>query len=132
MKIGLDTNILVRYLTEDDPEQADRVQELFDSYKSEATFIINEVILAELDWVLTSVYGYSRKEFLMVIEQIFETKHISFSQPTVVKKAIREYASSSADFLDCYIGILNKKMDTKITFTFDKAASNLAHFSLLQ
>lgn len=132
MIIGLDTNILVRYLTDDDSTQADKVQQFFDSHKENATFLINHVVLAELDWVLTHVYNYTRQEFLMVIDQIFQTKYISFQNPAVVNKACSAYVKSKADFSDCYIGVLNEMKGCNTSYTFDKKASNLTLFTLLQ
>lgn len=132
MTIGLDTHLLVRYLTNNDPAQADKVQQFFDSYKKNITFVINHVVLAELDWVLTHVYGYTRQEFLMVIDQIFQTSGFSFQEPALVEKACSLYIESKADFSDCYLGVLNTKDNCSTTYTFDKKASNMSHFSLLE
>lgn len=132
MTIGLDTNILVRYLTDDDPIQADKVEKFFKSQSENSLFIINNVVLAELDWVLTSVYNYDREDFIKVINQLLETERITFQTPSLVEKACLIYTKSDADFSDCYIGILNNDMGSKTTITFDKKASNLDYFSLLQ
>lgn len=131
MKIGLDTNLIVRYLTDDDPEQADAVEELFRSYEKDTTFVINEVVLAELNWVLISVYNYSKANFIETINQIFNTRNITFSKPVLVKEACEIYAKNEADFSDCYLGVLNRNEDCETTFTFDKKASQHSNFTLL-
>lgn len=132
MNIGLDTNLLVRYLTDDDPDQADKVEALFNSLSSDTTLLINEVVLAELDWVLTSVYKYSRQKFLKIANQLFETEKFAFSNPILVKKACKIYSESKADFSDCYLGVINDNAGCKTTYTFDVKAAELSGFTLLE
>lgn len=131
MKIGSDTNILVRYLTNDDPEQADKVEKLFSSMRKGDTLVINDIVVAELDWVLTSVYKYSKEEFLKAVNQLFETHCITFNSPLLVKKACEMYANSNADFSDCYLGVTNLNSGCETTYTFDKKAAKLSSFTLL-
>lgn len=130
MKIGLDTNLLVRYITNDNPDQADKVEDLFNSLGND-TLVINQVVLAELDWVLTHVYDYSKKDFLKVINQLFATQNVTFNTPILVKEACRAYKKSRADFADCYLGVINADLGCETTYTFDKAASKLTSFTLL-
>lgn len=133
MTIGIDTNILIRFITNDDPDQADLVEALFESLQKEnATFLVNEVVLAELDWVLTHVYKYSKEGFLKTINQLFETENIAFHNPHLVKKACKLYTHSGADFSDCYISVINNNFGCKTTYTFDKQASQLSSFTLLE
>src|SRR5699024_2661597 len=133
MKIGLDTNLLVRLLTDDDPDQADLVESLFESLgKKDTTFLINEIVLAELDWVLTSVYDYSKKDFLKTIDQLFKTENIAFNTPDLVKQAYKLYSKNNADFSDCYLSAQNNSLGCKTTYTFDKKASKLNTFTLLK
>lgn len=131
MNIGLDTNILVRYLMNDDPEQADKVEALFDSYENETYFKINDVVVAELDWVLTHVYKYTRKDFIKTINLLFETQNIIFTYPVLIKRACQLYQNSSADFSDCYLGLINDDSGCQTTYTFDKQAAKLSSFTLL-
>lgn len=131
MKIGLDTNLLVRFITNDDLDQANKVEEFFNSLSDSATLVINQLVLAELDWVLTNVYGYSKDDFLQVIDQLFNTKKITFNDPLTIQKAARLYAQSNADFSDCYLGVINADSGCETTYTFDQNASKLSSFSLL-
>jgi len=131
MTIGLDTNILVRYITNDDKEQADKVEKLFKAAGKEVTFSINHVVIAELDWVLTHVYKYPQKAFLKVIDQLFETKNIVFSSPVLVKEACKLYINGKADFSDCYLGVMNEANNCQTTYTFDKKAARLSCFTRL-
>jgi predicted nucleic-acid-binding protein len=123
---------LVRYLTNDDRSQADKIEEFFNSLSDETTLMINQVVLAELDWVLTQVYSYSKNDFLQVIDQLFNTQKITFINPLIVQKAVRLYAQSKADFSDCYLGAINSNSGCKTTYTFDKQASTLSSFTLLE
>ncbi|MDX1637144.1 MAG: type II toxin-antitoxin system VapC family toxin [Balneolaceae bacterium] len=128
--IGLDTNILVRFLTKDDEVQFKAVSELFNSGNSD--FLISFPVLVELVWVLEKHYGYSKKTLLFILKELGDTKNIHFPDQNVFVKAIYNFENSSADFSDCLIGVLNKKIAVNTTFTFDKQASKLAQFTLLK
>jgi predicted nucleic-acid-binding protein len=72
--IGLDTNVLVRYLTQDNPAQFAKAAAFIDAASErEERFLVNTPVLCELVWVLTAVYDYSREEIAEALEQIFTT-----------------------------------------------------------
>lgn len=132
MNVGIDTHILVRFITNDDPVQADEVERVFlSSEDQDVTFLINEVVLAELDWVLTHVYKYRKEDFLKTVYQLFETENIAFNNPKIVKKACKLYTDKNADFSDCYLGVINDNLNCETTYTFDKKAAILSSFTLL-
>src|SRR5699024_6879518 len=106
MKIGLDTNLLVRLITDDDPDQADLVESLFESL--------------------------GKKDFLKAIDQLFKTENIAFNTPDLVKQAYKLYSKNNADFSDCYLSAQNNSLGCKTTYTFDKKASKLNTFTLLK
>lgn len=133
MNVGIDTNILVRFITNDDSVQADEVERLFLSFEDQdVTFLINEVVLAELDWILTQVYKYRKEDFLKTVHQLFETENIAFNNPKIVKKTCKLYTDKNADFSDCYLSVINQNLGCKTTYTFDKSAAKLSSFSFLK
>lgn len=131
--IGLDTNILVRYFTQDDDAQIevvnDYIEELCTHHNS---IFINTIVLCELIWVLETAYKYKKSQIANVIEQILHTSQFSFQNPEIIMQALMEYKRTAADFSDALIGISNKFAGSTKTLTFDKKASKLTGFELLK
>lgn len=128
--IGVDTNILVRYFTQDDPQQSQIVETLFDQYlnKSQSIFI-NNIVMCELIWVLDSGYKYSKSQITKTIMQILSTKEFAFEHHSLLWLALESYESSNVDFSDALIAQLNKSHKCSMTYTFDKQALKLEGFS---
>lgn len=127
--IGLDTNILVRFLVKDDEKQYKKVYELFSHDK--VTFMIPYPVLVEMMWVLENSYGYKKEQLSLILEEFNNSKNFFYPNRSIVKKALEDYKNGSADFADCLIGALNKEHNCKTTYTFDKKTSNLPSFTLL-
>lgn len=125
--IGADTNILVRFLVRDEPNQAEKVRTLL---KNGEVLFVNQVVLSELYWVLVKVYGYSKFDFIIAVDALLETEGFQFFDNDVVRLALTDYIHSSAGFVDCLINRLNK---TRVsgTLTFDKKAAGLKGMKLL-
>jgi len=130
--VGLDTNVLVRYLTQDDPAQAKAADDLVERAESggEALFI-NGVVLCELVWVLDSCYGLSSVQILDVLEKVMRTRQFEIDGKDVVWLALDDYREGSADFADCLIGRTNLSRGCALTYTLDKAAAELHGYRLL-
>ncbi|MCP9291063.1 MULTISPECIES: PIN domain-containing protein [Gracilimonas] len=125
--IGADTNIVVRYLTADIADQAQKVRAFL---LSGGRLYINEAVLTELYWVLTNVYDYPKNKFIKAIDQLMNTEGFEFFDVSVLQAAIADYIDSSAGFNDCLIQQINKHNGHK-TLTFDKKASKLKEMKLL-
>lgn len=127
--IGIDTNILVRYLTQDDVEQAKVVEQLFNRYaKTPQSVFINNIVLCELIWVLERGYKYSKENITMVIKHLLSTKEFNFENQQLLWLALNQYNSKKLDFSDALIGEINKNSGCINTLTFDKAAITADNF----
>lgn len=126
--IGADTNLMVRFLTRDIEEQAQKVKSLLE--KGEILYI-NETVLTELYWVLTNVYDYPKSKFIQGIDQIINTEGFIFFDDQIINESIADFVNSSAGFNDCLIHQMNKARGYK-TLTFDKKASKLKGMKLLK
>lgn len=124
--IGADTNVIVRFLVRDVEEQAEKVKYLLENG---GQIYINSVVLSELWWVLSSVYEYSKNEFVMVIDLMLETEGIIFFDSNIVKEALADYIHSPAGFSDCLIHRINSAANLD-TVTFDKKATALQRMIL--
>ena len=129
--IGLDTNILVRYLVQDDPGQAETATHLIESRCTpEDPAFISSLVLAELAWVLRGPYGYQRSQIAGALRQILRTVEFAFEEPAVAWAALAEFESGSAGFADYWIGHHNHARGCARTYTFDVKAARGAHFEL--
>ncbi len=130
--IGLDTNVLVRYLTQDDPAQFARAAAFIDAASErEEQFLINAPVLCELVWVLATVYEYSREEIGQALEQIFTTAQFEIERLDEARQALGDFRSSKADFSDALIGRINRSLGAKHTVTFDRDLKSVETFRLV-
>ncbi len=130
--IGLDTNVLVRYLTQDDPAQFARAAAFIDAASErEEQFLVNAPVLCELVWVLSTVYDYSREEIAQALEQIFTTAQFEIERLDEARQALGDFRSSKADFSDALIGRINRSLGATHTVTFDRDLKAVETFRLL-
>ncbi|QQV74880.1 hypothetical protein H6P87_00422 [Rickettsia tillamookensis] len=128
--IGIDTNILIRYLTGDDKVQSIKATELIERYSGqENSIFVNNIVICELVWVLERGYKYSKEQIILVLKEIFSTVEFSFENQQVLWLSVLEYENYKADFSDILIGKLNIFNGCNYTVTFDKAASELTMFN---
>ena len=130
--IGLDTNILVRYLTHDDPAQYAKAAALIDTVTNRGDhFVVNTAVLCELVWVLGTAYGYSREEIARAVEQIFSTAQFEIERLDDARQALLDFRSTKADFSDALIGRINRSLGAEHTVTFDRDLKGVETFRLL-
>jgi predicted nucleic-acid-binding protein len=130
--IGLDTNVLVRYLTQDNPAQFAKAAAFIDAASErEERFLVNTPVLCDLVWVLTAVYDYSREEIAEALEQIFTTAQFEIERLDEARQALGDFRSSKADFSDALIGRINRSLGAKHTVTFDRDLKAVETFRLL-
>ena len=127
--IGLDTNVVVRYLVQDDPAQARQANALIDRVAAgDAAMFINHVVMCELAWVLGRGYGYARTALAEVIEKILLGRQFEIERKDLVWSALADFKASRADFADCLIGVTNGLAGCESTLTFDRSAASLRAF----
>jgi predicted nucleic-acid-binding protein len=131
--IGLDTNVLVRYLVQDDPGQSRKATQVITKQCTSADpGFINRVVLCELVWVLESAYGYSKDTILGVLEKLLRTSQLKIEDVQTAWTAFRMYQKGRADFADCLLGVTNQNRGCEWTVTFDQSASKLQGFQPLE
>ena len=130
--IGLDTNVLVRYLAQDDPQQFDRAERFIRSAKdSGQTLFLNHLVLCELVWVLGGAYRHSRSEIVEVLDRLLLTSDFEIEDRDAVYGALAEFRRSQGDFSDYLIGVKNRNSGCETTATFDRALKDTPVFTLL-
>ena len=130
--IGLDTNVLVRYIVQDDPEQSHLATEAIEAQcTSESPGRINVIVLCELIWVLSRGYGYDRQLVGSVVRRILSSPELLVEEDEAIWQALKVYEQGTADFSDCLLGLLNRRAGTSTTLTFDRKAAKESFFDLL-
>ena len=129
---GLDTNVLVRYIVQDDPRQSRLAEEFIERSCDETTpGFISQIVLCELVWVLRRSYGYSKEIISQVLRQILSTKELRVEQSSCVWRAVKAFESGGADFSDYLLGAFHQQEGCRFTVTFDEKAARSDLFSLL-
>ena len=133
--IGLHTNVLARYLTQDEVRQAALASRLIENDLTIARpGFISLVVLAELCWVLSRLYSATMDELADMINDLLNTPQIQVERREVVQAAIRRFKQSKsrkAGLVDALIAEIARSVGCSSTVTFDKAAVRAAGMTLL-
>ncbi len=128
---GLDTNVLVRYIVQDDPVQSALATQLIEELSVERPGFVALPVVLELVWVLQACYGSSRVQLAQVLAGLLRSRELLVQQADAVAQALNHFQAGSADFTDCLIAALARQQGCERTVTFDRAASRSAGMSLL-
>ena len=129
--IGLDTNILVRYLAQDDPVQSPLATDIIEFRLSEANpGFISIVALVETVWVLDRAYGLADDKIAAALERILQVDTLVVENEQEVFTATMALKKGSGSFADALIGALGARAGCARTLTFDRAALRLPGFEL--
>jgi predicted nucleic-acid-binding protein len=130
--IGLDTNVLVRYIAQDDAAQsAVATQIIEDRLTEEDPGYISLVTMAETVWVLDRSYGLSPAEIGAAVERILQTGVLFVQNEQEVFTAVVALKTGAGSFSDALIGALGTRAGCALTLTFDKKATRLKEFQLV-
>ncbi|MCY4467264.1 MAG: type II toxin-antitoxin system VapC family toxin [Thiotrichales bacterium] len=130
--IGIDTNVLARYIVQDDPEQSTAAVRLIEGRcTAQSPGYVSVPVLMELVWVLTAAYRYEKPVVASVIHQILRTTEFVVEDRETTWSALREFQAGSADFADCLIAHRNRARGCSQTYTFDRKADRGRHFALV-
>jgi predicted nucleic-acid-binding protein len=128
---ALDTNILARYLRDDDAVQSRRAAQYIQAaIRSGEPLYLNHVVLCELSWILSSVYDHRREDIVKVIGTILLTGQFRLEDKPSIEGALEDYKSGKADFADCLIGRRNRTFGCEATLTFDRNLRRLPTFEV--
>ncbi|OIQ81662.1 tRNA(fMet)-specific endonuclease VapC [mine drainage metagenome] len=130
--IGLDTNVLVRYIMQDDAKQTAKATTLIESLSAAAPGFITLVSVIELVWVLSACYDLSRAQIAQALEIILRSKQLIVDQAEHVVRALRVFRAGNADFADCLIERMAASAGCAQTMTFDSAAAKTAGMTLIR
>jgi len=129
---GLDTNVIVRFLVQDDLEQSAAAGRLFDTFTAEKPGFVSAIAIVELVWVLQSCYEASRHDIQGVIEDLLRTRELLVERAELIWQSLRLFTKGNADFADCVIERCGQATGCDHTMTFDQNAAKAAGMKLLR
>lgn len=129
--IGLDTNVLVRFLTQDDAAQALAASEVFAELTAEAPGFVCREVMVELVWVLERAYGHGRAQVAAAIEGLLAAIEIEVEAADDVGSALYRYREEGFGFADLMIAAAARRAGAHVLVTFDRKAAQMAGVQLI-
>ncbi len=127
--LGLDTNVLVRFLVQDDQAQFERAQKIIGrESRTGSGVLISLLVLLETEWVLRSRYSLTKAEILTAFSGLLASAELRFEDEHSIEAALFVWKDSPADFADCLIGARHRALGCRATASFDTKATKLPGF----
>ncbi len=130
--IGLDTNVLVRYIMQDDAKQSAKASKLIEALTADEPGFFTLVSVVELGWVLSSSYGLKRSQVAQAFDALLQTKEIVIERADLVRRALTIFTTTNADLADCLIERASTDAGCNRIMTFDVAAAKITGMTLIQ
>jgi predicted nucleic-acid-binding protein len=129
---ALDTNVLVRYIVQDDAAQLAAAKRLIGRCVAEgSTLFVPVTVVLELEWVLRSSYGFGKDDVLKTLSSLFSAAELSFESERALEVALQLFRKGSADFADNLHVALATQADEQPLWTFDRSAAKVIGAQLL-
>jgi predicted nucleic-acid-binding protein len=130
--LGIDTNVLVRFLLRDDEVQFGKVSRLIKrEVGAKEDVFVSLLVLLETEWVLRSQYALKKRAIIEAISGLLDAMEVQFEDEPAVEETLFIWQDSAADFSDCLIGAHNRRLGCRATATFDTKALKLSAFVVL-
>jgi predicted nucleic-acid-binding protein len=131
--IGLDTNILLRLVLQDDPRQSKQVLDLFSRLGEVGPGYVSCICLMEFAWFLRNRIRLGRRQVMDAISDLLDSEDIQLEDENMVEEALSAMAEAPVEFADVFIAFRNRRSGCRATLTFDqKAAKSIPGMELLQ
>lgn len=122
--IGLDTNVLVRYIAQDERAQAALAGRLIESFTAEAPGFVSTVTLVETVWVLTRAYKTAKAEILLIVEGLLRARELVIEDAETHYLALNQFEATTVDYADAVIAQAGRRAGCEFTATFDRRAAS--------
>ncbi|HEX7681092.1 MAG TPA: type II toxin-antitoxin system VapC family toxin [Thermoanaerobaculia bacterium] len=130
--IGVDTNVLVRYLTQDDMIQARIVDTFLDAaIENGSQLRVDDIVLCEVVWVLRAAYRLGKSAIAEALDRVMNTAIFSFDDREILRGTLADYLEGEGDFSVYLIGRRNARAGCDHTVTFDRQLTGRSSFVLL-
>ncbi len=127
--LGIDTNVLVRFLVRDDEAQFERARKLIKREVSAGRRVfVNHLVVMETEWVLRSRYAIPKTQVIEALSGLLDAADVQMEDEPAIEQALFTWKDAAADFADCLIGAKNRRLGCQATASFDSKASRLLDF----
>jgi predicted nucleic-acid-binding protein len=126
--LGVDTNVLVRFLVHDDEAQFQRALNFIRRGVKGRGIFISELVLLETEWVLRSRYKLKKPQLLETFSNLLDARELMLENEHVIEEALFHWRDSAAQFADCLIAAHHRASGCEATATFDGAALKVPGF----
>ncbi len=127
--LGVDTNVLVRFLVRDDEAQFEKARKLIKrEVASGRRVFVSQLVLLETEWVLRSRFSLPKSQIIGAISGLLAATDVRFEDESAIEEALFIWKDNTADFADCLIGAQNRRLGCRATATFDLKAARLPGF----
>jgi len=127
--LGIDTNVLVRFLVRDDEAQFEKARKLIKREVAAGRGVfVSHLVILETEWVLRSRYSLPKNLIIEAISGLLDATDVRFEDEAAVEEALFIWKDTTADFADCLIGAKNRRLGCRATATFDVKAAKLPGF----
>lgn len=130
--IALDTNILVRFIVQDDPIQCRQTDELMAKLSPSDPGWVSLAVVMELVWVLTRIYKLGQPEMVPILTGLLDRDEFEIQHRATLRKTLNLYRTQNADFDDCLIAESARAAGCAKTLTFDKKAASRVGMELIE
>lgn len=129
--IGIDTNVLVRFLTQDDPAQSAAAARLLEQVTAESPAFVAREVMIETVWVLERAYRFDRGRIARALEGLLEAEELQIEAADAVGLALHRYGAGGPDFADHMIQVAAQVANCDTTYTFDRKTAATEAATLL-
>jgi predicted nucleic-acid-binding protein len=127
--LGVDTNVLIRYLTRDDRPQYEKARRMIDRKVAKGEpVLVSLLVLLQTEWVLRSRYEMAKADIVTAFSALLDTADLTFEDEPSVETAVYSWKDSAGAFADCLIEARNRRLGCRATATFDVRALKLTGF----
>ncbi|MGE3295631.1 MAG: PIN domain-containing protein [Geminicoccaceae bacterium] len=131
--IGVDTNVLLRLLLDDDADQARRARALVAAAaEAHEPVFVNRAVLCETLWVLGRGYRFDRNQIARAVELLLAAPALRLEDHAAVDEALTVFRAGTLGFVDALIGVLNRRAGCATTYTFDRRAAEAGEFTAVE
>ena len=117
----IDTNIFIRFLTNDIPQKADACEKIFKkAVAKKETLFTTDLVIAEIVWVLESIYELQKEEVQDKVEKILNTPNLICPHRNLILSALTLYSEKNIDYIDAYNALVLKDEGIEELYSYDK------------
>jgi len=129
---GLDTNVLVRYLTGDNAKQQAVAEELFEqSQRDREPFFLPAIVLCELVWVMATTYDHAKSDIVKALERILDMDQFRVEYDPIIRRSLEAFRDGKGNFADYLIGEIATQHGCRDIVTFDRGLKHARGFTVL-